>query len=42
MKVIRNLDTPESRAFWNAVKQAAAVLKTWPDWRKAGHNEGKP
>jgi len=39
-KVIRSLESEESRIFWKSVKDGATTLKDWPEWRKAGINEG--
>jgi hypothetical protein len=38
MKLIRDLSTPESRAFWDAVKASAALVADAPEWMKAGIN----
>lgn len=37
-KIIRNLSTPEGRAFWKSVEKSAAEVLTWPDWKRAGIN----
>ena len=36
--VYRNLDTPESRAFWELSPRAKEV-ESWPDWKKAGMDD---
>jgi hypothetical protein len=37
-KIVRNMDSPENRAFWEHAEQAAAEVETWPDWKRAGIN----
>lgn len=37
-KIIRNLSTPEAREWWRTAEEAAAVVATWPDWKRAGIN----
>ncbi len=37
-KIVRNLATPETRAFWETAQQAFAEVETWPSWRRAGIN----
>lgn len=42
-KLIRNLDTPESREFWRRVQEAAKETAKWPAWKRAlwgGSDEG--
>lgn len=34
-KIIRRMDTPESRAFWKGVKETAAQVRTWPAWQRS-------
>lgn len=36
--VRRNLSTPASRAWWAEAERAAAIVRTWPDWKRAGVN----
>lgn len=38
LKLVRDLSTPENRAFWDGVKESAALVKDAPDWMKAGIN----
>lgn len=38
-KIKRNMDTEESREFWESAKKIAEQTKDWPDSRKAGINE---
>lgn len=38
-RLVRNMDTPESRKFWEDVERTAAEVRTWPDWKRAGINE---
>jgi hypothetical protein len=37
-KILRNMATRESRAFWEAAERSAAVVETWPAWKRAGIN----
>jgi hypothetical protein len=37
-KIIRNMDTPESRAFWKHAEENAVDLEDWPAWKKGGIN----
>jgi predicted Fe-S protein YdhL (DUF1289 family) len=37
-RILRNLSTPESRAFWEGCERAAEEVATWPDWKRAGIN----
>jgi hypothetical protein len=37
-KIIRKMDTAESRAFWEAAEKSAAGVKDWPDWKRGGIN----
>lgn len=37
-KIIRNMSTPESRAFWKSAEETAAEVATWPCWKRAGIN----
>jgi hypothetical protein len=37
-KIVRNLSTPESRAFWEGIERTAAEVQTWPPWKRAGIN----
>ena len=37
-KIVRNLSTPESRAFWATAEESAREVQTWPDWKRAGIN----
>lgn len=34
MKVRKNKSTPEARAFWEAVAQAAKTVESWPAWKR--------
>ena len=38
MKILRNMDTPESRAFWEAADRVACEVQQWPAWKRAGIN----
>lgn len=38
--VVRNLDTPENRDFWEHSRRAAKEVATWPEWKRAGVNGG--
>jgi hypothetical protein len=38
MKIIRNMATEENRIFWKKAKEAAAIVRSWPDWKRAGIN----
>lgn len=33
-KIVRNMSTPESRAFWEQVDRAAREVEQWPEWQK--------
>lgn len=33
--VVRDMSTPENRAFWGDVERAAAEVATWPAWERA-------
>jgi hypothetical protein len=37
-KIQRDESTPEGKAFWDGVREAAKPVKNWPDWMKAGIN----
>lgn len=37
-KIVRNLATQESRAFWTRAEQASVEVSGWPDWKRAGIN----
>ena len=37
-KIVRNMDTEESRAFLESAEKSAAEVKTWPAWKRAGIN----
>jgi hypothetical protein len=37
-KIKRNMSAPESRRFWADIERTAAVVATWPAWRRAGIN----
>lgn len=37
-KIIRDLSTPEKRAYWAEIEKTAAEVRTWPDWKRAGIN----
>lgn len=34
----RNLSSPESRAFWKDADRIARIVRSWPDWKRAGIN----
>lgn len=40
-KIVRNMSTPESRAFWQSAERNAIEVRTWPAWRRAGINEAQ-
>jgi hypothetical protein len=37
-KIVRNMSTPESRAFWERIERSALEIQHWPAWRRAGIN----
>jgi hypothetical protein len=37
-KILRNLSTPESRAWWESAERIAAMADSWPDSKRAGIN----
>lgn len=38
MKLIRNLSTEANRIFWKKAEEAALIVRSWPDWKRAGIN----
>ncbi len=34
MAVKKDRSTPENRAFWDAVAEAARTVEAWPPWKK--------
>ncbi len=41
MKLVRNMDTEEHRAYWRFIEECAAEVATWPCWMRGcpGCNE---
>lgn len=37
-KIVRNMSTDESRAFWQTAERAAQEIENWPAWKRAGIN----
>ncbi len=37
-KILRNMSTEASRAFWETVESSAAEVEQWPAWKRAGIN----
>lgn len=37
-KIIRNMDTPENKLFWEEAEKSAFEVEAWPDWKRAGIN----
>jgi len=37
-RIRRNLSTSRSRAWWADALRVAAIVRTWPDWKRAGIN----
>ncbi len=37
MKLVRNMDTPENRAFWRHVDKVAKEVDTWPAWMRGAY-----
>jgi hypothetical protein len=37
-KLVRNMSTDDNRAFWESAQKAAAEVRMWPDWKRAGIN----
>jgi hypothetical protein len=37
-KILRNMATEQSRNFWESAERSAAVVETWPAWKRAGIN----
>jgi len=35
-KIKRNMDSEESREFWESVKKSAKEVESWPDWKRGG------
>ena len=35
-KIVRNMSTPEARAFWENVEKTAAEVRKWPAWKRGG------
>lgn len=33
-RIVRNMSTPEARAFWAKVGEAAEEVRSWPEWRR--------
>lgn len=40
-KLVRNLSDPAARRFWEQTEQTAAVVRTWPAWKR-GVTEAAP
>lgn len=37
-KIVRNMSTVESRAFWETAERAAHEIQQWPAWKRSGIN----
>jgi hypothetical protein len=37
-KLIRNISTEANKIFWEKAEEAAAIVRAWPDWKRAGIN----
>lgn len=37
-KIVRNMTTAESRAFWETAEKSAPEVQEWPAWKRAGIN----
>lgn len=38
MKIVRNLSSDASRAFWTRIEDSAREVAGWPAWKRAGIN----
>ena len=42
-KGIKNLDTEETRRFWEHAEKTAKRVESWPEWKKVGiSNRNRP
>lgn len=37
-KIYRNVTTSKGQQFWKSAQEAAAPVRDWPAWRRAGIN----
>lgn len=37
-KIVRNMSSDDTRAFWSSVEDSAREVAGWPAWRRAGIN----
>jgi hypothetical protein len=37
-KIVRNMATADSKAFWESAERTASEVQQWPAWKRAGIN----
>jgi hypothetical protein len=35
-RIIRRMDTPENRRWWEEAERIAREVRSWPAWKRAG------